>query len=108
LTVIDCLAILFFAAALLRSPVLSRILAWRPLGFVGKISYSMFLLHNTVLLGARLYFLPLLKIQLNHLGGAAVWLIFVGYIGSVLIVVCTVAYLSYRYIESPFMRIKPK
>jgi peptidoglycan/LPS O-acetylase OafA/YrhL len=102
------LVILFFTAALLGSPVLSWILARRPLAFVGEISYSLFLLHNSVLLLAKTYAFPLLKKQSALLEGAAVWLTFAGYAGTVLIVAGALSYLSYRYIESPFLRIKPK
>ncbi len=106
--VTESLVIPFFTAAVLGSPVLSRILSWRLLGFVGVISYSLFLLHNTVLMVARTQVLPLVKPLLKQLDGIALWLAFAGYLGSVLIVCGAVAYLSYRYIESPFLRYKPK
>ena len=98
----------FFAAAVLGGPVLSRILSWRPLIFVGMISYSLYLLHNTVLMVARTQILPLAKPLLKQLDGAALWISFAGYAGSVLVVAGAIAYLSYRYIESPFLRYKPK
>jgi peptidoglycan/LPS O-acetylase OafA/YrhL len=106
------LAIPFFAAAVLGSPVLSRILSWRLLGFVGMISYSLYLLHETVLMLVRIYLWrsparPLFY-QVAQLDGIALWLAFAGYLGSVLVVCGAVAYLSYRYIESPFLRIRPK
>ena len=102
------LAIPFFAAAVLGSPVLSRILSWRPLVFVGIISYSLYLLHNTVLMLVKVYALRLAKPLLKHLDGAALWIVFAGYLGVMLVVAGVVAYLSYRYIESPFLRYKPK
>ncbi len=106
------LAIPFFAAAVLGSPVLSRILSWRLLGFVGMISYSLYLLHETVLMLVRIYLWrsparPLL-FQVAQLEGAAMWIAFAGYLGIILVVCGAVAYLSYRYIESPFLRIRPK
>ncbi len=105
------LAIPFFVAALLGSPVLSRVLSWRLLAFVGIISYSLYLLHETVLMIVRVYLWrwarPLFN-ELWQLDGAAVWLAFAGYSGVILIMCGAVAYLSYRYIESPFLRIRPK
>ncbi len=106
------LAIPFFAAAVLGSPVLSRILSWRLLGFVGMISYSLYLLHETVLMLVRIHLWrsparPLL-FQVAQLEGAAMWIAFAGYLGIILVVCGAVAYLSYRYVESPFLRHKPK
>ena len=106
------LAIPFFAAGVLGSPVLSRILSWRLLGFVGMISYSLYLLHETILMLVRIYLwrspAKPLFLQLAQLDGAAVWLAFAGYLGAILVVCGALAYLSYRYIESPFLRIRPK
>jgi peptidoglycan/LPS O-acetylase OafA/YrhL len=104
----DCIVIVFFASALFGSPIFSRILAWRPLGFVGKISYSLFLLHYTVLMLIRRHVFPLVDEQLAQLDGAAAFIAYAGYVGGTLIVAGTLSYLSYRYIESPFLRIKPK
>ena len=104
----DFLAISFFAAVLLGIPALSRILSWRPFVFLGMISYSLFLLHTLVLLMTKYYVLGPARPLLRQLDGAAAWVAFAGYLGSVLIVAVVIAYLSFRYIESPFMRIKPK
>ena len=102
------LAISFLAGALLGSPVLSRVLSWRLLAFVGMISYSLYLLHGTVLVLARVYVLRLAKPLLKNLDGVAAWLVFAGYLGGILVVAGAIAYLSFRYIESPFLRYKPK
>jgi peptidoglycan/LPS O-acetylase OafA/YrhL len=56
----------------------------------------------------RLYLWPWVKPLLKQLDGAAVWAAFVGYSGVILVVCGAVAYLSYRYIESPSLRIRPK
>jgi len=72
------------------------------------ISYSLFLLHETVLMLARAYALRLVKPVLKHLHGPELWIAFAGYLGIILIVCGAIAYLSFRYIESPFMRYKPK
>lgn len=47
--VAEALVILLFVAVLLGSPMLKPVMTWRPLAFFGKISYSVFLLHTTVL-----------------------------------------------------------
>lgn len=47
--VAEALVILLFVAVLLGSPALKPVMNWRPLVFFGKISYSVFLLHTTVL-----------------------------------------------------------
>ena len=109
ITVTVLLAIPFFVAAVLGSPVLSRILSWRLFAFVGIISYSLYLLHETVLMViVRIYLWPLAKPLVRGLDGATVWIAFAGYAGVVLIVCGALAYLSFRYIESPFLRIRPK
>jgi peptidoglycan/LPS O-acetylase OafA/YrhL len=103
-------AVPFFVAALLGCPVLSRILSWRVLAFVGVISYSFYLIHDTfiMLIGHNVLRSRWVKSLAAQLDGTALWLAFAGYLGFVLVVVTALAYLSYRYIESPFLRIRPK
>jgi peptidoglycan/LPS O-acetylase OafA/YrhL len=100
-------AVAFFVAAILGSPVLSRILSWRLLGFIGMISYSLFLIHGTVILLVGEHLLRRARPILKQLDGAATWIAFVGYFGFTLVVAGMLAYLGYRYIESPFLRHKP-
>jgi peptidoglycan/LPS O-acetylase OafA/YrhL len=108
--VANWLAISFLAGALLGSPVLSRVLSWRLLGFVGVISYSFYLLHTTFLMlaGGLVLRSRLVKPVLKYLHGPELWIAFAGYLGVMLVVIGAIAYLSYRYIESPFLRYKPK
>jgi peptidoglycan/LPS O-acetylase OafA/YrhL len=103
-------AVPFFVAAVLGSPVLSRILSWRLLALVGVISYSFYLLHDTFLLLAGRYILRsgLLRVRLRHMDGAELWLAYAGYLGVMVVVIGVIASLSYRYIESPFLRRRPK
>ncbi len=104
------LVIAFFASAVLGSPLLRAVLRWRFLAFTGVISYSMFLLHHTVL---AIVNIPFIKTGLSSwvpsqdlFGvGAAV---FVGYVLAILAIAFIVSYFSYRYIESPFLSYKPK
>ncbi len=41
--------IAFFASAVLGGPLLSEVLRWKPLVFVGVISYSIYLLETTLM-----------------------------------------------------------
>lgn len=102
------LVILFFAAVLLGSPLLKPVLEWRPLVFVGEISYSLFLLHSTVIFLTSRYVLFELRPWMAEQGGATVWAVFGAYTAFVLAAGIGVAYLSFRYIESPFLRRKPE
>lgn len=84
------------------------VLGWRPLVFLGVISYSFFLLHKTVLMVAYDY-LPdtgadwVASQNLFVVGGA-----FAAMSLGMLVVSICFAYLSYRFVESPFLRYKPK
>jgi peptidoglycan/LPS O-acetylase OafA/YrhL len=104
----ETMVISMFASALLGSPILKPILKWGLLTFFGRISYSLFLLHGTVILVILAYVLPAVAPGLADQGGLTVWATFVAYAFVVLAVSGTLAYLSFRYIESPFLRIKPK
>jgi peptidoglycan/LPS O-acetylase OafA/YrhL len=106
---IDLLAIAFFASLLLGSPLLRAVFKWRFLAFIGVISYSLFLLHNTVLMVvARPLLSPAIRDWVVDRGQLAVWAAFSGYTLAILAVVLTLSYFSYRYIESPFLSYKPK
>lgn len=101
------MVVLIFASALLGSPLLKPLLNWRPLVFIGEISYSLFLLHTTVIFLMIRYLLPAAKPWLVQQSGLTVWASFAIYTVSILAVAVVVSYLSYRFIESPFLRRKP-
>ncbi|MDQ3834397.1 MAG: acyltransferase [Actinomycetota bacterium] len=104
----EAMLILAFASVLLGSPILKPVLKLRPLVFLGEMSYSFFLLHNTIIL---MVFAPILAVTAPWLADQSeltMWATFFAYASGILAVAGGLAYLSYRYIESPFMRIKPK
>jgi peptidoglycan/LPS O-acetylase OafA/YrhL len=105
---LDLIVIAFFASVLLGAPLLREVLRWRPLVFVGVISYSLFLLHHTVIV---VVFRPLIDDVREWIvgrGDLMAWAAFSVYLLGVLPAAVAVSYLSYRYIESPFLRRKPK
>ena len=106
--VAELMVVVFFACALLGAPLLRPLLRWRPLMFVGKISYSLFLLHMTVIFLSARYLLFGLRPWFPEQSDAVVWASFAGYAVAVLAIAIPFSYLSYRYIESPFLRRKPK
>jgi peptidoglycan/LPS O-acetylase OafA/YrhL len=117
----EAMVILIFVSILLGSPVLRPILGWRPVVFFGEISYSLFLLHSSVIFGvigavllavsswsadpSAVFAIPT---WVANQSGPTIWAIFLTFTFVVLVTSVPLAYLSYRYIESPFMRIKPK
>lgn len=103
----ESMLILISVSALLGSPLLKPLLNFRPLVFVGKISYSLFLLHTTVIFLMIRHLLPEVKPWLLQQSGLTVWASFVVYVVSILSVAIAVSYLSYRFVESPFLRRKP-
>jgi peptidoglycan/LPS O-acetylase OafA/YrhL len=105
---VDLMVIAFFTAALLGSPLLSRLLGFRLLRFVGMISYSLFLLNETVLLLAAWFLFPDVGLWLVGRDELVVWAAFFAYMLGILVYSITISYLSFRYIESPFLRYKPK
>lgn len=104
----EAMVILFFASALLGSPVLKPLLRWKPLIFVGRISYSLFLLHMTVIFLSARYLLFNLRPWFPEQSDAVIWAAFGGYTVAALAIAILLASASYRYIESPFLRRKPK
>jgi peptidoglycan/LPS O-acetylase OafA/YrhL len=101
------LVVLLFVSVLMGSPVLKPVLAWRPLAFVGEISYSLFLLHTTVIFLTSRYVLFGARPWFAAQGEAVVWAAFAVYAAFVLVAGIALSYLSYRFIESPFLRRKP-
>ena len=71
-----------FARLLLANP---------PIAFAGRISYSVFLYH-----------LPLLFLWVRFVGPKNSWLSFPAYFALVI----AVSWLSYRYVETPFLKSK--
>lgn len=104
----EAMVVAFFAAALLGSPALRPVLGWRPLASLGEISYSLFLLHNTVIFLSTRYILFKIRPWLAEQGEPVVWAVFVFYALAVLTVATAISYLSYRFVESPFLKRKPK
>ena len=117
---VELAVIALFASAVLGSPLLGVLLKWRFLAFSGMISYSMFLLHDMVLkvLVWPGYWVlsknspPPLSTAVRDWvagqGSLAVWAGFFGYTLVILAVVFPLSYLSYRYIERPFLSYRPK
>lgn len=107
--VMDLALVGFFASALLGAPVLRGLLKWKTLSFIGLISYSMFVFHQTVLMLLSRYVLRDPRVAKWVNGGD--WTTLAGfgaYLLAVFATVGVVAYLGYRYVESPFLRRKPK
>lgn len=105
----DLALICFFASAVLGAPVLRRLLKWRWLSFIGLISYSMFVFHQTVLMLVSRHILRNSQTQSWATGSDLTMLVsFLAYSLAVFLVVVAVSYLGFRYVESPFLRIKPK
>jgi len=106
--VLDLMVALLFVSVLLGSPLTRAVLSRGPLAFVGKISYSLFLLHGTVILLGSTYILQNIKGWVEQQSEAAALFVFLGYALVILVAALGVAYLSYRFIESPFLSRKPK
>ncbi len=99
----------FFAAAALGAPILSTVLHWKPLAFIGLVSYSMFVFHQTILLFAKSSILLRPEVREFVTRNPSLrWLPFLGYLFGIFGVVLLISYLGYRFIESPFLHRKPK
>jgi peptidoglycan/LPS O-acetylase OafA/YrhL len=106
--IVEALTIVLFASVLLGSPLLKPILSWRPLAFLGKISYSLFLLHTTFIYLTTRYVLFELRPWFARQDEPVLWASFLVYAVTLFAVSVAISYLSYRFIESPFLRQKPK
>lgn len=69
-----------------------RILSWRPVAYIGTISYGIYLIHMLCLNIAQ---------RVPGVKGHSMWVFLVGLLISI-----TIASLSYRFFEKPFLRIK--
>jgi peptidoglycan/LPS O-acetylase OafA/YrhL len=75
---------------------LAALLKWRPMAFIGTISYGMYLFNTLVVKAGR----PML----GHLGIHQPVLAFPIVIGGTVLV----SFLSYRYFETPFLKLKTR
>jgi peptidoglycan/LPS O-acetylase OafA/YrhL len=91
-----CVAGLLFGPNELRRP-----LEWRPLRWIGLISYSLYIWHLPILLWFVGYVLPLIQ----RWNGVVVYGIFWLCVALVIIPVC---YLLYRLVEQPWMNLGSK
>ncbi|MGZ5179071.1 MAG: acyltransferase family protein [Ramlibacter sp.] len=87
------IAVLVVSLCVREDTSLHRILTWRPLALVGSISYGIYLMHMLAANGAR-------KI-LGHADGLDVFVLSMA-------IVTAMAYLSFRYFESPLLRLKER
>jgi peptidoglycan/LPS O-acetylase OafA/YrhL len=78
----------------------SRALSWRPLAYLGTISYGMYLYHMACLVGVRAF----AAWSLQH--GIKIKFYFL--VPLFILVVISVASLSYRFVERPFLRLKDR
>ncbi|MCK3654533.1 hypothetical protein A4G19_01725 [Pasteurellaceae bacterium Macca] len=83
-----CLGIFFIAVS--NGNSCFKILSFKPLSFLGKISYSIYLLHGIILSFVNLYLFP----KGNYLINTSI----------VIILTITLSYFTFKYIEQPFMK----
>jgi peptidoglycan/LPS O-acetylase OafA/YrhL len=105
----DAALIGLFASALLGAPGFRHLLKWRVLSFIGLISYSMFVFHQTILKLVSGYFLrePAV-VEWVKQSLLTQWVGFGVFVLVMAILIGIASYLGYRFIESPFLRRKPK
>jgi peptidoglycan/LPS O-acetylase OafA/YrhL len=97
LSVIDLLAALLILAALQPASVVYRVLSLRPLRWLGRISYGAYVLHDVPhILYGNLGF----RLVPNHPKG----------VGTLIALASTLllAWLSFRYFETPFLNLKSR
>jgi peptidoglycan/LPS O-acetylase OafA/YrhL len=93
------------AAAVIVACIVSReessrpILGSRPLTYIGKVSYGMYVLHP-IILG----YVANLAVDLNLLHGTGYLLVLTGYLAAVV----GLASLSFKFFESPILRFKER
>ncbi|WP_166396416.1 acyltransferase family protein [Rubrobacter marinus] len=94
----------FFFAAVAGSRILRPVLSFAPFRFVGTISYSLFLLHQTVLVLLASSW----SAEFEAWATSSPWLAFSCALAAILALSIPVAYLSHRFVERPFLERKPK
>lgn len=96
---------LVFGCLVAGAAPIRRLLRARMLAFCGVMSYSVFLLHTTVirLLGE----FQLASEDAEQALFGSTWATFGAFLLATMLVSGGLGYLSYRFIESPFMRRKP-
>ena len=82
------------ACVIREDNALAPILRWRPVAYIGVLSYGMYLFNT---LAVRF-----VRIALGHVGITYPLLTFPFVVGATV----AVAFLSYRYFESPFLKLK--
>jgi peptidoglycan/LPS O-acetylase OafA/YrhL len=95
-SLIDLWSAALLLTALRPSTVMSSILSWGPLAYVGKISYGVYVLH-----------LVTMQVVLDRFG-AAHGLVNLGRFAIYLTALLVIAGLSYRWFETPFLRLKDR
>lgn len=83
------------------SSIASRVAAWRPLGWMGSISYSVYIWHLPILL----VFLREVTPSMHHLPGIAIYLVFWLWAIGAVIPVCVVMFLA---VERPGMQLSAR
>ena len=101
------LAMYAFLASILLG-ALSGVPGAIPLAFVGRMSYSLFLLHQTVIGFGIVLFIDWGGLSALESVLGLGWGAFFAYALVVLVVASPISYLSYRCFEVPFLRLKPK
>lgn len=91
------------AASHFRPPVLHTVLTWRPLLVAGKLSYGMYVYHITIYWALATYVFALVTPHLNAWTRILLPLVA---IPLTILLVTLVAELSFRYFETPFLRLK--
>ena len=92
-TVVSAVGATLLLIAAANGPGLRRFLSWRPVAALGRVSYSIYLLHFTVLV----LLTPLLDRPVGLAGGTAFAVV-------VALATCAVAPIGYRAIEQPCIR----
>jgi peptidoglycan/LPS O-acetylase OafA/YrhL len=85
------MVVVVVATCIVEWTPLHPILWWRPLAFVGVISYGVYLLHNLCV--------DMVRIALREYEGILVFAV-------TLVAVVVLAYLSFRFFETPLLKLK--
>jgi peptidoglycan/LPS O-acetylase OafA/YrhL len=85
------MVVVVIATCIVEWTPLHPILRWRPLAFVGVISYGVYLLHNLCV--------DMVRIAIGEYEGVRVFAV-------TLVAVVVLAYLSFRFFETPLLKLK--